>query len=146
SGGKTQISRLGDRIEAGEILRTGNAGAGIKLADGSHVELGAQSEFSLERADDGVRIHLSRGGVIINAAKQRNGHLYVQTKDVTVSVVGTVFLVNAEERGSRVAVIEGEVRVQQGTTEKRLLSGEQLLTSPSMERLRVPEEIAWSER
>jgi hypothetical protein len=39
-------------------------------------------------------------------------------ENVTVSVVGTVFLVSAEEEGSRVAVIEGEVRVKQGTTEK----------------------------
>jgi uncharacterized protein (TIGR03435 family) len=145
SGGETQIARPGDRIEAGEILRTNNSGAGIKLADGSRVELGAQSEFSLELADDGVRIHLFKGGVIINAARQRNGHLYVHTKDITVSVVGTVFLVNAEEEGSRVAVIEGEVRVQQGATEKRLLPGEQLSTSPSMERLRVAEEISWSQ-
>lgn len=146
SGGEMQITLLGDRIEAGEVLRTDNVGAGIRLADGSRVELGAHSEFSLERADDGVRIHLFKGGVIINAAKQLAGHLYVHTKDVTVSVVGTVFLVNAEEEGSRVAVIEGEVRVQQGTTEKRLLPGEQLSTSPSMERLRVTEEISWTQR
>jgi uncharacterized protein (TIGR03435 family) len=146
SGGKTQTAHLGDRIEAGEILRTDRLGAGIKLADGSRVELRAHSELSLERADDGVRIHLLKGGVIINAARQRYGHLYVHTKDVTVSVVGTVFLVNAEEEGSRVAVIEGEVRVQHGATEKRLLPGEQLSTSPAMERLRVAEEVSWSQR
>ena len=40
------------------------------------------------------------------------------------SVVGTVFLVNAEEEGSRIAVIEGEVRVQPGTSEKSLRRGE----------------------
>jgi uncharacterized protein (TIGR03435 family) len=85
-----------------------------------------------------------RGGIIVNAAKQRTGHLYVQTKDVTVSVVGTVFLVNAEEQGSRVAVIEGEVRVKQGKTEKSLRQGEQVTTNPTMTVRPVKDAIAWS--
>jgi hypothetical protein len=67
-----------------------------------------------------------------------------QTKDVTVSVVGTVFLVNAEEEGSQVAVIEGEVRVQHGAAERKLRPGEQVATGPSMEPQPVKEEISWS--
>jgi RNA polymerase sigma factor (sigma-70 family) len=70
---------------------------------GSRVEIREMSELSLDHASDGLRIRLSKGSIIVNAAKQRNGHLYVQTKDMTVSVVGTVFVVNAEEAGSRVA-------------------------------------------
>src|SRR5262245_6970730 len=75
----------------------------VALPDGSRVEMHDQSELSLERADDGLRIRLHTGSIIVNAAKQQQGHLYVQTKDMTVSVVGTIFLVNAEEAGSRVA-------------------------------------------
>jgi uncharacterized protein (TIGR03435 family) len=106
----------------------------------------AGAELSLERADDGVRIRLNRGDVIVNAAKQ-HGHLYVQTQDVTVSVVGTVFLVKAEAEGSRVAVIEGEVHVkQQGTTETKLLPGEQVMSKPIMEWQPVSEEISWSRK
>jgi uncharacterized protein (TIGR03435 family) len=119
-------------------------GAVVALSDGSRVEMRAQAQFRIERADDGLRIHLFRGGVIVNAAKQRAGHLYVQTKEVTVSVIGTVFLVNAEEEGSRVAVIEGQVRVQQGSNTKDLLPGEQLTTNPKLERLSVKDELAWS--
>jgi uncharacterized protein (TIGR03435 family) len=104
----------------------------------------SQSELSMERANDGVRINLKNGSIIVSAAKQRKGHLYVQTKDVTVSVVGTVFLVNSEEEGSRVAVIEGEVRVRRGPTEMRLRPGEQVATSPLMESLGVKEEVSWS--
>ena len=89
-----------------------------ELVDGSRVEMRPGTELSFERAGDGLRILLKHGGIIVNAAKQRSGHLYVETKDVTVSVIGTVFLVNAGENGSRVAVIEGEVRVQQGRTEQ----------------------------
>jgi uncharacterized protein (TIGR03435 family) len=132
-------------IEFGESVRSNNAtGTVVRLADGSRVEMRSESELSLERADDGVRIRLQQGGVIVNAAKQRNGHLYVQTKDVTVSVVGTVFLVNADEEGSRVAVIEGEVRVQQGTTLKKLLPGDQVSTNPLIVPMPVAEQIAWS--
>jgi hypothetical protein len=67
---------------------------------------------------------LKNGSILVSAAKQRNGHFYVKTKDVTVSVVGTVFIVKAEQEGSRVAVIEGEVHVQKGATTERLSPGE----------------------
>lgn len=137
------------QIHPNERLQSGANGAVITLADGSRVEVRAQSELTFERADDGVRIRLYKGGVIVNAAKQRAGHLYVQTKDVTVSVVGTVFLVNAEEEGSRVAVIQGEVEVheveaQQDVRAKKLIPGQQVATNPLMELRPVSEEISWS--
>jgi uncharacterized protein (TIGR03435 family) len=144
TGDGTQVVRLGERVEPGVILRANDASAAITLADASRIELRPETEFSIERADDGIRIDLRKGGVIVNAAKQPAGHLYVQTKDVTVSVVGTVFLVNAEEEGSRVAVIEGEVRVQQGGTTKNLLSGEQLSSNPQMQLSPVKREVSWS--
>jgi uncharacterized protein (TIGR03435 family) len=127
-----------------EIVHTSDgARAQLTLADGSRVEMRSKSELSFERANDGVRIRLREGGIIVNAAKQ-HGHLYVQTKDVIVSVVGTVFLVNAEEDGSRVAVIEGQVRIKRGETESNLRPGEQLNTNPFMESQPVSEEISWS--
>jgi len=138
-----RVLQAGERIETGSVVRANGSGAILKLADGSYIEMRAQSRLSLERADDGVRIQLNDGDVIVSAAKQL-GHLYVQTKDVTVSVAGTVFLVKAEEKGSRVAVIEGEVRVQQGATEKNLRPGEQVATNPKMESRSVSEEISWS--
>jgi len=145
SDGQVRPLQPNEPVAFGEIVRSnGGAGGMLRLADGSRVEVRSQSELTIERADDGVRIRLDRGGIIVNAAKQLAGHLYVQTKDVTVSVVGTVFLVNAEEQGSRVAVIEGEVRVQQGTTEKTLTRGEQVATNPTMQVPPVIEEIAWS--
>jgi uncharacterized protein (TIGR03435 family) len=82
----------------------------------------------------------------VTAAKQRSGHLYVQTKDLTVSVIGTVFLVNAEDAGSRVAVIQGEVQVRQGEMTKKLVPGEQVSTNPLMEAHPVIEQISWSRR
>jgi uncharacterized protein (TIGR03435 family) len=144
SGQNTEVVRAGESIKAGEILRTGDAGGAISIKDGSRAELRSHSELSVERAEDGIRIHLFQGSLIVNAAKQVAGRLYVQTKDVTASVVGTVFLVNAEEAGSRVAVIEGEVHVQQGAASKNLLPGQQVSTNPLMAAPPVVEEIAWS--
>jgi uncharacterized protein (TIGR03435 family) len=116
----------------------------LALVDGSRVEVQPDSDVAVERAEDGLRIRLNRGGIIVNAAEQRTGQLYVQTRDMTVSVVGTVFLVSADDDGSRVAVIEGEVRVQQGATERTLLSGEEVATSPRLSSAAVTAEVAWS--
>jgi uncharacterized protein (TIGR03435 family) len=139
--------RTGDRIKVGEAVRTnGGAGSVLKLADGSHIEMRPRSELSVERADDGMRIRLTNGGVIVNAAKQSPGrHLYVQTRDVNVAVVGTVFLVNAEEAGSRVAVLQGEVHVEQGSASKSLLPGQQISTNPLMDLHPIREQVAWSQ-
>jgi uncharacterized protein (TIGR03435 family) len=109
------------------------------------VEMRGQSEFWIERVADGLRVHLKKGDLRIKASKQLAGeHIYVQTKEMTVSVVGTEFLVNAEESGSRVAVIEGEVRVQLGAATKNLRPGEQLSTNPKMAPLSVEEEAGWT--
>src|SRR6185295_14222388 len=73
---------VGHVVEYGEVLRAGvGASAVLALADGSRVEMREQTELSLEPAADGVRIRLNKGGVIVNAAKQRAGHLYVQTRE-----------------------------------------------------------------
>jgi uncharacterized protein (TIGR03435 family) len=142
-GGTTDRLEAGAPIKLGEELRS-EGGAVFALADGSLVEMRSKSVVTLESAIDGLRIRLKQGSVIVTAAKQREGHLYVQTKDFTVSVVGTVFLVNAEESGSHVAVIEGEVHVLQGETAQTLLSGEQASTAPTMAVRPVAEEISWS--
>ena len=137
--------RTGERIREQETVRSnGGSGAMLALADGSRVEMRSQSELSFERADDGVRIRLSTGGIIVDAAEQRTGHLYVQTKDVNVSVVGTVFVVNAADEGSRVAVIDGQVRVRERNVETTLRPGEQVSTSAALAVRPLKEEIAWS--
>jgi uncharacterized protein (TIGR03435 family) len=131
----------------GQVYAAGNDGLQVTLADDSQVEMRAHAEMTVARASDGIQIELKKGDIIVTAAKYRNGHLYVQTRDMTVAVVGTVFLANTGEQGSRVGVIEGEVRVRgQGTSgiEKRLRPGEQLATSSTIAQLPVEEAIAWS--
>ena len=133
------------RLKPTEVMRAPAAnGALLTLVDGSHVEMRAASELSLDRAADGLDIRLRGGDIIVNASARRDGHLYVHTRDMTVVVDSTVFLVNARADGSRVAVIEGEVRVGEGTSEKRLRPGEEVATSPTIALRPVTEDITWS--
>ena len=127
-----------------ELHTAGAEGAQITLSDGSQVEMRAYAELTVEPEEDGLGIHLRRGDIIVTAATQRNGHLYVHTKDMTIAVVGTVFLVNTSSDGSRVAVIEGEVRVRENDMETRLRPGEQVATSPTIARRPVTEDIDWT--
>jgi uncharacterized protein (TIGR03435 family) len=126
------------------VYAAGDDGLQVTLADNSRVEMRAHSELTVGRAADGIQIDLKKGDIIVTAVEQRDGHLYVQTKDMTVAVVGTVFLVNAGQDGSRVAVIEGEVRVHEGRTETVLRPGEQISTNPAVVARPVAEEIGWS--
>jgi uncharacterized protein (TIGR03435 family) len=128
------VYRIGDTVRAKDGLT-------INLKDGTRVEVKSESELSFEGKKSAVQIHLAHGGVIVNSQSSS----VVRTKDVRVPVAGTV-LVNAESGGSRVAVIQGEARVQQGSTEKRLRPGEQMATNPLMELQTVSQEIAWSSR
>jgi uncharacterized protein (TIGR03435 family) len=135
------------QIQYGEFVRPiGDRSSMLSMVNGPRVEMDAESEFSLERTKDGgTSLRLHRGGAIVEAAGEHSGKLYVQTRDIAVSVSGTVSLVKAEEEGSRVAVIEGELRVQQGAETTSLRPGEQMRTNPRMQVLPVPEEIAWSQ-
>jgi uncharacterized protein (TIGR03435 family) len=128
------------------VYAAGNDGLQVTLADDSQVEMRAHAEMAVARASDGIQIDLKTGDIIVTAASQRDGHLSVRTKDMTVAVNGTVFLVNAGQDGSRVAVIEGEVRVHDGKVETKLRPGEQLSSrpTPAAQVRPVLEEIAWS--
>jgi len=132
-------------VGEGAVVRTAaGSRAVLALADGSRIELAPRSEMSLDRRRDGVVVELGRGNVIVEAAEQRRGHLYVRTDDCLVSVVGTIFTVAHGTRGSRVSVLDGEVRVRHGAELAVLRPGDQVATSARLDRVPLEREIAWS--
>ncbi len=145
TGDKTQTVKLGEKLLRGERIRTAkNSGAVVKLGDGTLVEMRERSEFSVSDTTSGVTINLERGQVIVQAAKQRDRKLFVQTSDSLVSVTGTIFSVNSGAKGARVSVVEGEVHVDNAGKSQVLRAGDQTTTHESIERIRVRDEVAWS--
>ncbi len=135
----------GETIHEGEILRAGREGGSvIELRDGSLVELRARSEISIDEGRRGTTIELERGSVIVQAAEQRSRELYVATEECLVSVTGTIFSVNHGTKGSRVSVIEGEVRVDYSGDKAVLYPGEQLATNDYLSQVPFDAEIGWS--
>src|SRR5262249_26058588 len=60
------------RVAAGQIVATDVwTRLTLTLPDGSRVEMRPQSQLSVNEANDGLRIRLDRGGIIVNAARQR---------------------------------------------------------------------------
>ncbi len=135
----------GDELGEGEFIRTAaNSHAKVRLFDGSQVEMNQRAELAVSASRRDTTIHLDQGSIIVQAAKRRTGHLYVSAPDCTVAVTGTVFSVNSGTKGSRVAVIEGEVHVKHAGAESILHSGDVVATTQSVGVVPVREEIAWS--
>jgi len=135
----------GEELGEAESVRTARTSqARLRLRDGSMVEMGERAELSVTARGNDTTVHLERGRIIVQASKRRTGHLLVASNDCTVQVTGTVFSVNSGVKGSRVSVIEGNVRVFHGRSEESLQPGQQFATSTDMGTVPLQEEIAWS--
>ena len=138
--------QAGEEIGQGQRVRTPSGSrAMLRLRDGSVVEMNERAEFSVGIRRQDTTVNLERGNIIVQAAKRRTGHLYVAAPDCMVSVTGTVFSVNSGIKGSRVSVIEGEVRVANSGSTQILHPGDQLSTNASVAPVPVLQEISWSQ-
>src|SRR5262245_43459342 len=141
---QTRALNTGEKIGRGQVIRTAkDAHAVVTLSDGSTIEMKDRSELSVDKSFSGTTIHLDRGSVIVEAAKQKE-HLFVDTGDSLISVAGTTLSANAGTKGSRVSVIEGEVRLDHGGNQRVLKAGEQATTNASIETIPVKDEVSWS--
>jgi hypothetical protein len=141
---QTRTLNTGEKIKRGDTIRTAkDAHAVVRLSDGSLIEMKDRSEFSINQTLRGTTLHLDRGSVIVEAAKQK-GHFFVEAGDSLVSVTGTTFAVNSGTKGARVSVIEGEVHLDRSGEDKVLRAGEQATTNASIETIPVKDEVAWS--
>jgi hypothetical protein len=142
---RTSAVAAGAKLQRGERVRTAKDGhAVVRLADGSLIEMKDRSELYLTRSGQGTTIHLDRGSIVVEAAKQRGEHLFVESGDSLVSVTGTIFSVNNGTKGSRVSVIEGEVRLNHAGSDRVLRPGEQATTNAAITKVAVKDEVAWS--
>ena len=142
---QVKVIPAGYQIKNGDEIRTAKgSNAVVRLLDGSLVEMSERSDLSVSREWRGTTIHLDGGHIIVQAAKQRTGRLYVATDDCLVSVKGTIFSVNHGTKGSRVAVIEGVVRVAAGDQTTDLRAGEEQTSNSSVAKVPIKNEIAWS--
>jgi FecR protein/Putative zinc-finger/Protein of unknown function (DUF3352) len=142
---QVRVIPAGYQIRNGDVIRTAKgSNAVVRLLDGSLVEMAERSDLSVSREWKGTTIHLTGGHIIVQAAKQRTGRLYVATDDCLVSVKGTIFSVNHGTKGSRVAVIEGVVRVATGDQTTDLRAGDEQTSSSSLSKVPIQNEIAWS--
>ncbi|HEX6898693.1 MAG TPA: FecR domain-containing protein [Thermoanaerobaculia bacterium] len=145
SGDSSQPIGAGESIDEGDVIRTAKGSTAlVRMTDGSTIEMAERASFAFDAGRKGNTIELERGNVIVHAAKQRDRHLFVATRDALVSVRGTIFAVNSGIKGSRVSVVEGEVRVEQAKRDAILHPGDQVTTHASVERVPVKAEIAWS--
>jgi hypothetical protein len=137
--------KRGDEVGEGEFIRTAaNSHAKVRLFDGSEVEMNQRAELAVSASRRDTTILLDQGSIIVQAVKRHTGHLYVSARDCTVAVTGTVFSVNSGTKGSRVAVIEGEVHVKHAGLESILHSGDEVATTQSVGLVPIREEIGWS--
>jgi hypothetical protein len=142
---ETAAVAAGAKLQKGEIVRTAkDAHAVVRLGDGTLIEMRDRSELYLTKSGSDTTIHLNRGNIVVEAAKQKDGKLFVESGDSLVSVTGTVFSVNNGTKGSRVSVIEGEVNLNHAGKDRMLRPGEQATTNPSISLIPVKDEVSWS--
>src|SRR5689334_2996921 len=144
---RTATVGTGAKLQKGEKVRTAkDAHAVVRLGDGSLIEMKERSELYLTKSGKETTIHLDRGSIVVEAAKQKDGKLYVESGDSLVSVTGTVFSVNNGTKGSRISVIEGEVNLNHAGSDRVLHPGEQAATSSSIAPIPIKDEVAWSKK
>jgi len=96
----------------------------VTLADGTHIELNAQTALIVELGADSRRVRLAGGEAFFSVSKDPARPFYVETPAGLIRVTGTQFNVRTEAAASlEVTVLEGTVQVRPGgAAEPRSLS------------------------
>ena len=134
----------GDWIDAGQRLATKQDGTAVlQFEDGTEVEVAPRSLLLLTGGRGGNRLRIDHGDVIVQVAPQGDGTFDIATDDLVVEVVGTTLGVSHGTKGSRVAVIEGEVEVSHGGKTTSLQAGDQYGTRKTTATA-LEETVGWS--
>ena len=136
-----RLSLVGDRIEAGDRIRTGPfSAATLVFFDGSTTDMRANTEATVaqmsSRRDGGgkvIIIHQWLGETYNNVNRLRDeaSHFRVETLTAVTAVRGTEFVVSIEADGATcVAVAEGVVNVTAEKTTVMVLAGQETRVLP----------------
>lgn len=120
------------RFAGAEIYATGTAERStFTLADGSTVELNAQSRIQVHYSESRRRVELIKGQVLFNVAKNVNRPFIVRAGNRNIVAIGTQFDVRLDAGSVQVTLIEGKVRIEQQAAQPKdailLTPGKQLL-------------------
>jgi len=85
----------------------------VNLADGSTIQLNAQSQVRVRYSESERRIELLRGQALFRVEKDRHRPFVVRSDTVRVRAVGTQFDVYRKQNGTTVTVLEGTVAVRE---------------------------------
>lgn len=111
---RTPLAEPAVAAAAGQIYATAAGGYEREtLADGSVVELNAQTEVEVTYTPAERRVRLVRGEAHFTVAKNRHRPFWVEARGVAVRAVGTAFNVRLDPSRVDVLVTEGRVRVNQ---------------------------------
>lgn len=95
----------------------------VTLPDGSVVYLNTDSRIALDFSKEFREIRLVEGEALFKVAREPSRPFRVMTEDATIEAIGTQFNVRQDSAGTKVAVVEGKVRV--ADQQKPLVAGEE---------------------
>lgn len=109
---RTHVVEAVVAVAPAQVYATGANGYGREvLADGSVVELNANTEVQVNYLPAERRVRLLRGEAHFTVAKNKQRPFWVEARGVAVRAVGTAFNVRLDPRQVDVLVTEGRVRV-----------------------------------
>ena len=102
-------------LPRGDSYHTAVGGTqGVPMADGSKVTLNTDSRIRVQLTARERRVQLEQGEAFFEVAKDATRPFVVAAGTERVVAVGTQFSVRRDERGVRVVVTEGTVRIEHG--------------------------------
>jgi len=119
------------RLQADAMTGTGQPQS-VTLADGSTVELNAESAIAIHLSPSERRITLLRGEAFFQVAADATRPFVVEAGRGTTTALGTAFDINLTQQGTKVVVTEHAVTVasEDGGRAHRLQEGEQISYDP----------------
>lgn len=97
-----------------------------QLADGSQLELDANSAVALQFEPTQRRVHLLRGEILVEVAKDAQRPFYVDTPQGSIRALGTRFIVERLEQATVVTMLESATQVDSAGHSQTLTAGQRL--------------------